>query len=52
MLSLMPLIVTAAGVAYALAMLKVVTAMIEAPIGFEDERGFHYGINVDEQETL
>jgi hypothetical protein len=49
MLSLIPLIVVAACTAYALAMLKVVTAMIEAPIGFEDERGFHYGIKVDDQ---
>jgi hypothetical protein len=49
MLSLMPLIVVAACTAYAFALLKVVTAMIEAPIGFEDERGFHYGIKVDDQ---
>jgi hypothetical protein len=50
MLSLMPLIAIAACTAYVFAGLKVVTAMIEAPIGFEDESGFHYGIKVDEQE--
>lgn len=50
MLSLMPLVVLAAFTAYVFAMLKVVTSMIDAPIGFEDERGFHYGIKVDGQE--
>ncbi len=31
---------------YAIGLLRTLTAALEAPIGYEDERGFHYGIEL------
>jgi hypothetical protein len=45
MLSPMPLYITLACVVYVFCLLKVVYAAIDAPIGYEDGRGFHYGID-------
>ncbi|WP_158305435.1 hypothetical protein [Opitutus terrae] len=46
MLSLMPLAPFFACAAYVLCMAKLVTAAYDAPIGYEDAEGFHYGIPV------
>lgn len=51
MLSPMPLYLLLVCVIYAVCLLKVLLSAIEAPIGYEDRRGFHYGmetINVDQ----
>lgn len=50
MLSLMPLLAIGGVVAYVFATLKMLTAAIEAPIGYENDEGFHYGIAVSETE--
>ena len=44
MLSLMPLYLFLACSAYAFCLLKVFIAAMDAPIGYEDPRGFHYGM--------
>lgn len=44
MLSLMPLLMFFFCTAYVFSLLKLMTAALEAPIGYEDEEGFHYGI--------
>lgn len=44
MLSLMPLCLFSVCTGYVFCLLKVVTAALDAPIGFEDEEGFHYGL--------
>lgn len=50
MLSLMPLLMFFACVAYAFNLLGLVLAALDAPIGYEDKEGFHYGI--EEAQTL
>lgn len=45
MLSLMPLINFLLCAAYAFAIVRTITAALEAPIGYEDEDGFHYGLS-------
>lgn len=47
MLSLIPFITYAACTAYFFGVLNVMLAAWDAPIGYEDEEGFHYGIKVD-----
>ncbi len=44
MLSLMPLLNGLLCVGYAWALMRTVAAALDAPIGYEDEDGFHYGI--------
>lgn len=44
MLSLMPLLNLVFCVVYAAALFRTVTAVIDAPIGYEDDEGFHYGL--------
>jgi len=44
MLSLMPFYLHLACVVYAFCLLKVVFAAMDAPIGYEDRKGFHYGM--------
>ena len=46
MLSLIPLLTVSFVTAYVLAVMKMMTAVLEAPVGYEDEDGFHYGIRV------
>lgn len=46
MLSLIPLVAVSFAIAYVFAVLRMVTAALEAPIGYENEEGFHYGIEV------
>ncbi len=46
MLSLIPLITVSFAIAYVFAVMKMVTAALEAPVGYEDEEGFHYGIRL------
>lgn len=46
MVSPMPLLLVLLGAAYAFALLKTITAALDAPIGYEDENGFHYGIDL------
>jgi len=43
-LSLMPLYLGLVCVVYAFCLLKVFFAAVEAPIGYEDAKGFHYGM--------
>lgn len=45
MLSLIPLLVISGVIAYVFSTLKMVTSAIEAPVGYEDDAGFHYGID-------
>jgi hypothetical protein len=50
MLSLMPLYIILACSIYAFFLLKVFFAALDAPIGYEDRKGFHYGmetVNLD-----
>lgn len=45
MLSLMPLCLFSVCVAYVVCVLRLVTAALEAPIGYEDAGTFHYGLD-------
>jgi hypothetical protein len=50
MLSPMPLYIILASTIYAFFLLKVLFAALDAPIGYEDRKGFHYGmetVNID-----
>lgn len=49
MLSLIPLIAVSCAVAYTFALLKMMNAALEAPIGYEDESGFHFGIEASHE---
>lgn len=40
----MPLYLVLACALYAICLLKVLFAAMEAPIGYEDRKGFHYGM--------
>lgn len=51
MLSLMPLLAISGAVLYAFSVLKMTTAAITAPIGYEDDAGFHYGMESVSSET-
>ena len=44
MLSPMPLYLVPIVLVYSFCLLKVVRAAMDAPIGYEDPRGFHYGL--------
>jgi hypothetical protein len=44
----MPLMLVSAIALYAFSVVRMVTAALEAPIGFEDAEGFHYGMPVTE----
>jgi len=44
MFSLMPLYIILALSIYAFFLLKMVFSAMEAPIGYEDRKGFHYGM--------
>ena len=44
MFSLMPLYILLACLVYAFCLLKVFFAAMDAPIGYEDRKGFHYGM--------
>jgi len=44
MLSLMPIYLISILAIYAYCLLKVVFAAMDAPIGYEDPKGFHYGM--------
>lgn len=44
MFSPMPLYILLACLVYAFCLLKVFFAAMEAPIGYEDRKGFHYGM--------
>ena len=44
MLSLIPLFALSLGFAYVLAIVKMTAAAWEAPIGYEDGDGFHFGL--------
>ena len=46
MLSLMPLITFFVCVGYTFSVLRMVLAALDAPIGFEDSEGFHYGLPI------
>ncbi|HYP16388.1 MAG TPA: hypothetical protein VEQ65_04180 [Opitutus sp.] len=46
MLSLIPLLTLSLATAYVFAVLKMVSSALEAPVGFEDDEGFHYGVPV------
>jgi len=46
MLSLIPYLTVSFAIAYVFAVLKMVTAAVEAPVGYEDDEGFHYGVRV------
>ena len=48
MLSLMPLATFTLCFAYVLGLLRLINAAAIAPIGYEDEDGFHYGLAVSE----
>jgi|GEM_PF-3414561 hypothetical protein len=48
MLSLMPYLTVSFAIAYVFAVMKMITAALEAPVGYEDEDGFHYGVRVVE----
>lgn len=48
MLSLMPLLAISGAVLYVFSVLKMTTAAIAAPVGYEDDTGFHYGIETAE----
>jgi hypothetical protein len=45
MLSLIPLLNIALCAGYAFAVYRTVTAALDAPIGYEDDAGFHYGLD-------
>jgi cobalamin biosynthesis protein CobD/CbiB len=44
MLSPMPLYLLSVCAIYAFCLLKLVFAAMDAPIGYEDPKGFHYGL--------
>ena len=44
MLSLMPLYLFLSCAVYVFCLVKVFLAAMDAPIGYEDPRGFHYGM--------
>jgi hypothetical protein len=46
MLSLTTLLAISITTAYVSAVLKMVNAALDAPIGYEDESGFHYGLEI------
>ncbi len=46
MLSLIPYLTVSFAIAYVFAVMKMVVAAVEAPVGYEDDEGFHYGIRV------
>lgn len=46
MLSLIPYLTVSIAIAYVFAWMRMFTAAIEAPVGYEDEEGFHYGVRV------
>ena len=46
MLSLIPLLAVSCAVAYVFAVMKMLTAAIEAPVGYEDDDGFHFGVRI------
>jgi hypothetical protein len=48
MLSLSSLLAVSGVLTYVACVLKMVNAALDAPIGYEDERGFHYGLPVAE----
>lgn len=46
MLSLMPLCLFSVSIGYVFCLLNVLRAALDAPLGFEDDEGFHYGIKL------
>ena len=52
MLSLMPLYLFLACSVYAFCLLKLFLAAMEAPIGYEDRRGFHYGMETVSSDSV
>lgn len=48
MLSLSSLFAISGAIVYVFAVLKMVNAALDAPIGYEDDSGFHYGIPTGE----
>jgi hypothetical protein len=46
MLSLTSIFAIFAVTLYAIGLLRTITAALEAPIGYEDDAGFHYGIAI------
>ena len=48
MVTLMPLMMVSAIAIYVFGLVRMITAALEAPIGYEDADGFHYGIEVPE----
>lgn len=52
MLSLMPLALFLICVAYMISVLKMINAACEAPLGYEDRDGFHYGMETRESAEM
>lgn len=46
MLSLTPLLVFTATLVYAFGTIRLMNAMEEAPLGYENQEGFHYGLDM------
>lgn len=51
MLSLMPFLAISGAIVYVFSVLKMTTAAIAAPVGYEDDAGFHYGIETVRPES-
>lgn len=48
MLSLIPLLAVSIAIAYVFALMKMLTAALDAPVGYEDDEGFHFGVRIAE----
>ncbi|HWA87576.1 MAG TPA: hypothetical protein VG710_15205 [Opitutus sp.] len=48
MVTLIPFLLVSAVALYVFGLLRMITAALEAPIGYENAGGFHYGIEVPE----
>ena len=51
MLSLMPLLAISGAILYVFSVLRMTTAALAAPIGYEDDAGFHYGIETVDSDS-
>lgn len=48
MVTLIPLLSVSAAAVYVFGLVRMTTAALEAPIGYENAGGFHYGIEAPE----
>lgn len=47
MSTILPMVAVSALIVYTIVGLKIMRAVEQAPVGYEDESGFHYGMPTD-----